>query len=201
MPNPAKQNTGYKLQEVPLTVRDHLDPDKHWIGEGLGVPTQTEIAATVGALSSPGDSPFVARADHIHKLGTGVVQTANIANDAVTANKIADGTIDQAEFVDTGWVTVTPDTGWSGVANIRKVAGFVCLTFSPSRDAAGGPLTMTPFFIPPGYRPSIIIRGVAFVTSPAAAVRVQLDTSGVLTAFNVTINAGAFIMGSLSWPI
>jgi hypothetical protein len=62
------KDTGYKLQEETLTIRDHLDPDKHWIGEALAVPTQTEIAATVGSTSSPGDSPFVARADHTHKV-------------------------------------------------------------------------------------------------------------------------------------
>jgi|SRR5215510_5460151 len=72
MPRPAGNGdanvTGYSLQDEKLTIRDHLDPDKHWIGEALGVPTQTEIAATVGTASKPGDSPFVARADHVHKV-------------------------------------------------------------------------------------------------------------------------------------
>lgn len=59
-----------KVQDTPLTIREHLDPDKHWIGETLAPPTQTEIAATIGTVSGPGDSPFVARADHIHKLAS-----------------------------------------------------------------------------------------------------------------------------------
>lgn len=51
-----------------LTIRDHQDPDKHWIGETLPAPTQGDIPGTVGTLSGVGDSPFPARADHLHKL-------------------------------------------------------------------------------------------------------------------------------------
>lgn len=54
--------------DVMLSIRDHLDPDKHWIGEALAPPTQGDLAATIGNVSGPGDSPFVARADHMHKV-------------------------------------------------------------------------------------------------------------------------------------
>lgn len=72
------------LQEEQLTIREHMDPDKHWIGEALAVPTQTEIAATVGTTSSPGDSPFVARADHIHKLDKDIFPKTAIASPGAT---------------------------------------------------------------------------------------------------------------------
>jgi len=62
------QTNAETVQDTPLTIREHLDPDKHWIGETLAPPTQSEIAATVGITSGPGDSPFVARADHLHKI-------------------------------------------------------------------------------------------------------------------------------------
>jgi hypothetical protein len=71
-----------------LTIRDHMDPDKHWIGETLPSPTQGDVAATVGATSGPGDSPFPARADHMHKLGTAVVGSANIAPEVLTVRAI-----------------------------------------------------------------------------------------------------------------
>jgi len=57
-----------QVQDTPLTIREHLDPDKHWIGETLAPPTQGEIEATIGTTSGPGESPFVARADHKHKI-------------------------------------------------------------------------------------------------------------------------------------
>jgi hypothetical protein len=62
------QSTTAQFDEENLTVYQHMDADKHWIGETLPVPTQSEIAATIGVEAGPGDSPFVARADHTHKL-------------------------------------------------------------------------------------------------------------------------------------
>lgn len=48
-----------------LTDREHLDPDKHWIGEALPSPSSGELAAS-GNANSTGDSPYPARADHTH---------------------------------------------------------------------------------------------------------------------------------------
>jgi len=53
------------FEEEKLTERDHLDPDKHWIGEALPAPSIKETQ-TGGLTNSPGDSPFPARADHHH---------------------------------------------------------------------------------------------------------------------------------------
>jgi hypothetical protein len=52
-----------------LTVRDHLDPDKHWIGETLPAPTIGDVQYA-GVLTSAGASPFPSRADHSHDLRT-----------------------------------------------------------------------------------------------------------------------------------
>jgi len=63
----ATEDSQYK--EEYLTHREHMDHDKHFIGESLPIPTQSEIAATVGSVSAVGESTFPARADHIHKVG------------------------------------------------------------------------------------------------------------------------------------
>lgn len=55
--------SGY--EEENLTHRDHLDPDKHWIGEALPAPSIQELA-TSGYATGVGESPFPARADHYH---------------------------------------------------------------------------------------------------------------------------------------
>lgn len=62
----TNQNSAFREQN--LTVRDHEDPDKHYIGGSLPIPTQSEIAATVGSVSAVGNSPIPARADHAHKV-------------------------------------------------------------------------------------------------------------------------------------
>jgi hypothetical protein len=63
-----KSNAPQNPNDANLTIRDHMDPDKHWIGETLPAPTQGDLAGTVGTVSGPGDSPFPARADHMHKV-------------------------------------------------------------------------------------------------------------------------------------
>jgi hypothetical protein len=90
----AEKSVMDQLQSEALTIRDHLDPDKHWIGESLGIPTQSEIAATVGTVSTPGESPFVARADHQHKLDGGIFPTYDFysspgTDDATTGTAFA----------------------------------------------------------------------------------------------------------------
>jgi hypothetical protein len=52
-----------------LTIRDHLDPDKHWIGETLPAPSLGETTFA-GVLTAVGESPFPARADHSHDTRT-----------------------------------------------------------------------------------------------------------------------------------
>jgi hypothetical protein len=52
-----------------LTLRDHLDPDKHWIGETLPAPTIGDVQYA-GVTTSAGASPFPSRADHSHDLRT-----------------------------------------------------------------------------------------------------------------------------------
>lgn len=66
-------------------VVSHQDPDKHWIGETLPVSSDEEVS-NIGTTNKAGDSPFVARADHIHKLGNNVVTSVNIADNQVFNN-------------------------------------------------------------------------------------------------------------------
>lgn len=49
----------------PLTISEHLDGDKHWIGEALPAASVQEMSS-VGSSASIGTSPFPARADHGH---------------------------------------------------------------------------------------------------------------------------------------
>jgi hypothetical protein len=102
----AEKSVMDQLQGEALTIRDHLDPDKHWIGESLGIPTQSEIAATVGTISTPGESPFVARADHLHKLGTGFITKANMADDVLPSAHADNGNV----IVTSGTVVSTIST-------------------------------------------------------------------------------------------
>ncbi len=60
---------GGPFEEENLTVRDHLDPDKHWVGEALAPPSVNE-ATFAGVETAVGDSPFVSRADHSHDTRT-----------------------------------------------------------------------------------------------------------------------------------
>lgn len=53
------------FKEVPLTNRQHLDPDKHLIGDSIGVASLEDIA-DAGFEKTTGDSPFPARSDHSH---------------------------------------------------------------------------------------------------------------------------------------
>ena len=53
------------FKEPTLTEREHIDPDKHWIGEALPAAGTTESKPS-GSSTGPGTSPFPARADHTH---------------------------------------------------------------------------------------------------------------------------------------
>jgi hypothetical protein len=58
-------STGGTVKDENLTIRGHLDPDKHWIGETLPAPSDQET--TYGGIkTSAGTSPFPARANHSH---------------------------------------------------------------------------------------------------------------------------------------
>ena len=83
-----------------LKAREHTDPDRHWIGETLGIPTQSEIAATVGTVSGPGDSPFVARADHLHKIDPTLLPSQVTWNPSITNVTLGTGATITATRVD-----------------------------------------------------------------------------------------------------
>jgi len=56
------------FREEPLTYTTHMDHSKHYIGESLPVASLSELATTIGTVTSTGVSPIPARADHTHKI-------------------------------------------------------------------------------------------------------------------------------------
>lgn len=66
--NPFTENIGRDVksfQNKQMFKIDHEDPNIHLIGESLGAPSLDEMRPT-GVSPYTGDSPFVARADHVH---------------------------------------------------------------------------------------------------------------------------------------
>lgn len=81
----------------PLTDREHLDPDKHFIGETLPVPSQIRSILIVNTNeleeeesdaplmeAYPGVSPFPAREDHVHDVDlTDYVRRSELPDDVI----------------------------------------------------------------------------------------------------------------------
>jgi hypothetical protein len=140
--NPAAKIIG-PFEEENMTIRGHLDPDKHFIGDAIAPPSASEIAVTIGTVTDTGVSPFVARADHIHALDPGLRPFFfNIAGSA-----IAGGTT--TSFVD--WLTsfqTVPIPSWAtsyivqvNLTNIfvtTAVAGYAFETSLEVNTYAGG---------------------------------------------------------------
>lgn len=82
-----------------LSIRDHIDPDKHWIGETLPAPSLGETTFA-GVLTAVGESPFPARADHSHDTRT---------RQTFVNNSVAKSVLPGATTYITGLVT---SAGW-----------------------------------------------------------------------------------------
>ena len=67
-------------KEQTMTLREHQDTDKHYIGDALPVPSNSHIKPS-GIGSSAGSSPFPSRADHVHEDRTtyGIFTSSGIA--------------------------------------------------------------------------------------------------------------------------
>lgn len=61
--------TSKMFKESGMTLREHQDTDKHYIGDSLPVPSPSMVASS-GVNSSVGVQAFPARADHAHELKT-----------------------------------------------------------------------------------------------------------------------------------
>lgn len=89
----SDSNTSITFQDEALTEVSHQDPDKHWIGEALPAPSQSEVEKS-GTVSGVGESPFPARADHTHDTTTiwsqmgGNNQTYVVSGSAVFYNQL-----------------------------------------------------------------------------------------------------------------
>lgn len=66
---PAPKENSSLIEDEQLTVYQHMDADKHWIGESLPPPSIQEVQYA-GVKTAVGESPFPARADHSHDLRT-----------------------------------------------------------------------------------------------------------------------------------
>lgn len=64
--------------EAKMTLREHQDTDKHYIGDSLPVPSLSHTRPITGA-NAVGASPFPARADHTHELRSsyGIFSSSN----------------------------------------------------------------------------------------------------------------------------
>jgi microcystin-dependent protein len=136
------------FKEENLTLRDHYDPDKHWIGESLPVPTQSEIAATVGSTASPGDSPFPARADHTHKLDVGYAPQsgdikASIATSLTGWLQLNGATVLNAQTLYPGLWAVAPAAWKSGTSLLLPNMSGRVLEGGGTLGATGGAMTHT----------------------------------------------------------
>jgi len=65
------------FKEANMTLREHQEVDKHYIGDGLPVPSPSMVRPS-GLANDSGESPFPARADHTHaqKIVYGVYTSA-----------------------------------------------------------------------------------------------------------------------------
>lgn len=105
---------------------------------------------------------------------------------------------------DTGWVVVSPASGWTGdggTIRLRRKNGQVTVVWNLIRSAsAAAGATTTMFTVPVGYRPSLSILGVTDVVG-AVAGGVNLSSSGILSHRNDEALAEPDrASGSLSWP-
>jgi hypothetical protein len=182
-----------------------------------GDPVQPLHAATkqyVDGRVVPGITQAEADARFVNVTGDAMSGQLALAGDPVGTNDATRKSYVDAQvatqttrvnrlFSDTGWQQLTIDPNWSGAANvtIRRQGGTVSLIFAPSRNAAGGPSDMIPFVVPVGFRASVVVRGVAWITGPAAPARFTIGTDGTFTIFAATFNTGAFLQGSASWLI
>jgi len=113
-------------------------------------------------------------------LATSLVGANEIADGAITGEKIAASTTD----------TATTASGISGSFTVRKYAdSLVLISGSVNRATAlaNGELLAT---LPVGYRPASNITGVGFVFdggNPGVA-RIQINTSGQVSRLEATVN-------------
>jgi hypothetical protein len=66
-----------QFKETYMTLREHQDTDKHYIGDALPVPSD-EMANPSGINSDSGESAFPARADHSH--GTSLLYSVYVSS-------------------------------------------------------------------------------------------------------------------------
>ena len=60
--------TSSPFKESNMTLREHQDTDKHYIGDSLPMPSLSQMKLSGGA-ASVGVLPFPARVDHVHDYG------------------------------------------------------------------------------------------------------------------------------------
>ena len=142
----------------------HNDPDKHWIGEALPVPSLSEVATVSGTATAVGDSPFPARADHTHAMDPNAVYTFAGLRGA--------------------WVTLTDDQAAFTQFN---PAGLQFGTFVLSCNASGGPHAFIAFRTGESASPFCLAIATTGVVPLAVGIGSLAGTTGV--DGNVTVRA------------
>ncbi len=100
------------FEEKNLTERQHLDPDRHLIGDALGVASLEDIA-DAGFEKQTGESPFPARSDHSHDTRMRKMSYDNAVNKACPGGNVTtdiDNLVALAGEED--WIPASTDIVW-----------------------------------------------------------------------------------------
>lgn len=117
------------FEEEFLKASSHEDPDKHWIGQSLGIPSRDEVAETIGVTATEGTSPYPARADHNHMIDTGLLTEFAEFNPA--GNTDATGLAPLALWLSLPINGEVPD--WATVAVVQlNLTGIFVVTAAPT---------------------------------------------------------------------
>lgn len=105
---------------------------------------------------------------------------------------------------DTGWSQIVdPIGGFTGATWGRIVNGMATVVFAWVKGSASIPVTNISITLPSAYTPSfdMLFSGL-YAESPKAPVLISMSSgSPVLTIMGVTLNAGARLQGSITYPV
>jgi len=104
---------------------------------------------------------------------------------------------------DTGWEEIaTPYGGFTGSTWGRILNGWAIISFPWKKGSAGMTDQQITREVPFRYWPSFDVTDVLYAGAPKAPVLVTMSSgSGLITMDSVTLNAGATLRGSITYPV
>lgn len=104
---------------------------------------------------------------------------------------------------DTGWeVLATPYGGFTGSTWGRILNGWAIISFPWTKGTAAITNQQVTRDVPFRYWPSFDVTGVLYAGAPKAPILVTMSSgSGLITMDSVTLNAGATLRGSITYPV